>query len=860
MKRIFQNRSVLQKIAIVLLITLMCYFIVPTYSFAAWDFGGDLLKVLVQLLAALGDVVSGMMNHFMLGTNAMISSVMLDQDDPTVTDKEGALYVSSDAKTDLILGQDKDASGKKDDDNEEAIDGGLWGGDDEWQIPNLLYSPETIFSNRVAALDVNFLNPNEYSAVQDTKRAKDHAKSAALDLQSEIANWYAAFRNIAVVALLTVLVYIGIRILISSTSSDKAKYKESLKDWLVALCLVFILQFIMAGILMLTQKVTELFSESSSGIIVQVRDNRDTDAGEVKFSESLMGVARLRVQSTNAGVATAYCLIYLILVVYTIMFTFTYLKRFLYMAFLTMIAPLVAITYPIDKLGDGKAQAFNMWFKEYTMNAILQPLHLVLYTALVSTANDLVIRNPIYAIVAIGFLIPAEKFVKKMFGFDKATTPGALGGFAAGAMTMNALKGLSKPHKIGSSGSGGGGKADKIRTADNNNKDYLSGSQYDGLDTVNMGKDSLTDQQSGLENSQVPPTQNADNSAQDVQQTDSDHVMPDSTENPDYGSKRLSDEEAAKLDEKFGGKPKFGDRHPTARAMKRMTIRGVNTARKGVWKNKGKIAKGIAKGVLVPGMALAGAGIGLAAGVASGDPSKAFQYAATGLGSGALIGSNAVNAAANLGNGAVDLAKGAANSGGKIRDAWNEERYGIAEADDMRNDREREKRKKQFLKDDAQRREAKKVQAKLAKAGKQETIEDIMESRFDYVSAGIKEDDIKRAQVAESLSGGMNGSTHGNYVSLAQETDRLGITASTFSDVKKYNEFNDTLSSALGSEEKGRRAMGMMAEIKGQTKAHESKMKVRMAQKEKEHGANQPDVNQSKPRRPSPKNRGRKRK
>lgn len=35
-----------------------------------------------------------------------------------------------------------------------------------------------------------------------------------------------------------------------------------------------------------------------------------------------------------------------------------------------MIAPLVALTYPIDKVKDGKAQAFDMWFKEYTMNAI----------------------------------------------------------------------------------------------------------------------------------------------------------------------------------------------------------------------------------------------------------------------------------------------------------------------------------------------------------------------------------------------------------------------------------------------------------------------------------------------------------
>ena len=49
------------------------------------------------------------------------------------------------------------------------------------------------------------------------------------------------------------------------------------------------------------------------------------------------------------------------------------------MAFLTLIAPIVSLTYPIDKMNDGKAQAFNMWLKEYIFNALLQPFHLIIY-------------------------------------------------------------------------------------------------------------------------------------------------------------------------------------------------------------------------------------------------------------------------------------------------------------------------------------------------------------------------------------------------------------------------------------------------------------------------------------------------
>ena len=313
MKRIIQGKNFLRKIAIAILVVLLCYCIVPTYTYAG--FGGEILKVFTQLLAALGDVVTGTLNHFMLGTDEMINSVMLDRDNPTVTNPEGALYADPNAEADLILGQDQDVAGNTDDDNEEEIYGGLWGDDDEWEVPNILYSPEAIFSNNVAALDVNFLSPNTYSAVQDggSGSAQIASQSSAEFLQSTISNWYVGFRNISAVALLVVLVYIGIKILIGSIA-EKAKHKEMLRDWFVALCLVFIIHFIMSGILMITQRVTSLFEGASSGIVVEVRENRSTynSGTDSKFTESLIGVARLRVQSKNAGVSAAFCAIYLI--------------------------------------------------------------------------------------------------------------------------------------------------------------------------------------------------------------------------------------------------------------------------------------------------------------------------------------------------------------------------------------------------------------------------------------------------------------------------------------------------------------------------------------------------------------------
>ena len=104
----------------------------------------------------------------------------------------------------------------------------------------------------------------------------------------------------------------------------------------------------------------------------------------------------------------AYLIIYIVLISFTVTFAFTYLKRVVMMAFLTIIAPFVAMTYPLDKMNDGKAQAFNMWLKEYLFNALIQPFHLILYTILIGSSVELARTNLIYAIAALWFLNQSE--------------------------------------------------------------------------------------------------------------------------------------------------------------------------------------------------------------------------------------------------------------------------------------------------------------------------------------------------------------------------------------------------------------------------------------------------------------------
>ena len=100
------------------------------------------------------------------------------------------------------------------------------------------------------------------------------------------------------------------------------------------------------------------------------------------FTTNLIGLARFKMQQNQFSTKIGYFMLYVGLVVLTFKFTFVYLKRLLMMSFLTLISPIVAATYPIDKAESGKAKGFDMWLKEYTYNMLLQPMHYIFYVIL----------------------------------------------------------------------------------------------------------------------------------------------------------------------------------------------------------------------------------------------------------------------------------------------------------------------------------------------------------------------------------------------------------------------------------------------------------------------------------------------
>ena len=624
----------------------------------------------------------------------------------------------------------------------------------------------------------------------DVKGFKTSKQNMAQELRGVISKWYVSLRNIALVGMMIVLLYIGIRMLLSTIASDKAKYKQMLQDWFIALMLLFLIHYIMAFSVKIVEKVTEVFSASidrqnyfslipfstdsdkankfkdfideaglqSCYITAEGKSTTDRDeASGILYPTNLMGSIRTDVQLANFGtiyIGRALC--FVILALMTLFFVFTYLKRVLYMAFLTIIAPLVALTYPIDKITDGSAQGFDKWFKEYIFNLLIQPLHLLLYYILVTSAWNLASSNLIYSIVALGFMIPAEKLLRNFFGFEKAHTPGMLAGPAGAALAMSAMNGLKS---LGKGMGGKEGNSDKNKgksEEEDGRKPRMQGDvdETEATSYLGDGDDEedddirLTDSNDGADDDQRDPVLDAYRAEGFGQNANGEYFNPWTDEyDPDYDphddssynknqvqdsgnqendNSRISSPRPDTEDLSKYKKPKRKLKARAARAIrangKRFAIKGLNTAKQ----LPGKAIR--FSGNIMGGAALGA--IGLAAGVVSGDPSKAFQYASTG----AMVGKAFMGKYSDAGANALESAIPAL---GRIDDPK-------VKYEEVKNNR----RYEELIKDDYVRGQRKEVQAALKKNFDKDDVKRMMDDGTvgRYIENGLGAEEIVTAE------------------------------------------------------------------------------------------------------------------
>lgn len=511
-----------------------------------------------------------------------------------------------------------------------------------------------------------------YYEDEDGNKITTSPQNMAANLRQTISKWYVALRNIALVMMMIVLLYIGIRMLLSTLSSDKAKYRQMLQDWLIGLVILFFMHYIMSFSVTLVGKLTQVISSSvdENGFAVIIPDDTnnhltdyikntgnqeliksivnsnlesDENGDFVFYPTNLLGKMRLELQLSNWGTEyIGYAICFIILVLFTLFFVFTYTKRFLYMAFLTLMAPLVAVTYPIDKVSDGSAQGFNKWLKEYVFNLLIQPMHLLLYYILITSAFDLASKNLVYSIVAIGFMLPAEKLLRTFFGFEKASTPGVFAGAAGGALAMQGINKLGALLKGGDKKGGSGSSANGSSESTDSQTPKMRGDIDEAQ--ITAGKDeNKQENNSATQASNNMERESLEEKLADGQITE-DELTPEQKQLLGIENNK---NEQKKNEEKEDKEGEFIPYRSTQHTQKGMYVSGFGNAGnikdrvKRKIKSVAKAMKASAKYKLkkLPGAAVRttvkgiGAGslaaMGVAAGAATGDPSNAFTYGTT---------------------------------------------------------------------------------------------------------------------------------------------------------------------------------------------------------------------------------------
>lgn len=282
-------------------------------------------------------------------------------------------------------------------------------------------SMEDFFRGDLEISNINIFENMPTGSISDYWDDRDNGNSVINAVKIAAAGWYYSLRNIAAVGLLCVLIYTAIRIMLTTIAEEKAAYKDRLVDWVKATCLVIFAHVLMIVILHVTDLIVEILGDSIG-----------------RYSS--IAWVRHQLLSDWDMTQVVYLMMYGVILYYTVCFAISYMKRFLYTILLIIIAPVVSLVYAFGKQGK---EIFQKWLKEFVLNALLQPYHMLIYTVMfgfVATIADTGqnIFVALYSLIVLHFIRDAEKYYRALFGMDAGVA--GIGQVDTGMKTMEKVK------------------------------------------------------------------------------------------------------------------------------------------------------------------------------------------------------------------------------------------------------------------------------------------------------------------------------------------------------------------------------------------------------------------------------------
>lgn len=307
---------------------------------------------------------------------------------------------------------------------------------------------ESIIFNRVPILNANIFEGNADEEIVDNETGNE----VVTVIRESVAKWYYIMRLIVIAFMLLLLIFIGIKMAISTIASEKAVYKQMLMDWLAGMIIVFAIHYIMIGILTINDTIVDSLEPLAKEPPQIVQEYQYGDIEKLQTSAevetTLYESARTRAYSLKLTEGFTGMVIYAVLVYYAWRFALIYFRRVINIIMLTLLAPAVSASYAFNKVLTGKPKIFSTWFSEYIMNVIIQIVHTLVYVSFVSTALTLSLislSGTILAFVLLNFMIKADKLIRKLFKLSGGK--GSLAGDMADKTDFKQLKNEAKSLK-----------------------------------------------------------------------------------------------------------------------------------------------------------------------------------------------------------------------------------------------------------------------------------------------------------------------------------------------------------------------------------------------------------------------------
>lgn len=347
------------------------------------------------------------------------------QDEPTKTNPDGATTEISNGETEL-------ANDYKENDHAtlyehaisvfvRAIAKGfltlirLLSGSDTLSIESIIFNRYSYTSLSLFENENRIVNPLIDNGIKDT-----------------LNSIFKFFQSIAIVLYMIIVAYMGLRIMLNSTARQGAKYKELILYLIQGVMILFLFPYVIkytidindafVHYIDINKVSTKNVSASFKGVTNSGLDNiasasKQTESDLINGSDYMS----LMYQEAKTKGRLIYAICFAVMVKQLIAFLVIYFKRLLTIIFLIAIFPLVSISYAIDKIGDGKSQAFNNWYKEFALNVFLQSFHAIIYVIGMAMIIEIgnagnFLRNWLVIILLLEFIANGDEFLRNLFG------------------------------------------------------------------------------------------------------------------------------------------------------------------------------------------------------------------------------------------------------------------------------------------------------------------------------------------------------------------------------------------------------------------------------------------------------------